>query len=413
MRFPVLRLPLLTRAAFFLILISTTISAQEMSFQSVIDGLDSTSSVLVQASRQLNEARAQYTASRAIPNPTVFAEGQTLSDHGFTERENTLGIEQSMGFLWSQTPMVEARRFVYESELTAYETIRRDVVAEIIRNLSLLRDLQQLEVLLDTVQQTAEDAMAATAARRQQGDVSDYDAQRMEAELVQLQNRKFALLQEQNQIAQRLTELSGYSAEVLDNLSVPIIPDPPFVDENEAMRYAQAHSLKLRQSEITTQAMRKALLAAKRNQLPDLVLGIARKTADPEFSGWLWQAGIEIPVWGQRRSERNLARAQWKNAEYQQHTQARITEQETLAAMQQWRLLKNIPIASKSATFDNSQLNLHRGIRLYMAGEFGSLELVDALRSVLDAMQANLELHAALLTANLEVRKVTGLAIWE
>ena len=56
-------------------------------------------------------------------------------------------------------------------------------------------------------------------------------------------------------------------------------------------------------------------------------------------------------------------------------------------------------------------MDLARGVALYGQGELSPLELVDVLRSTLDAQDAFLSLRNRRLVAELNLRRVTGLPL--
>jgi len=414
MRFPLVMTPLLTRAAFFVTFAACAAAhAATPSLSEVIAGMDTTSPLLAEARLKLSAVRSAYLSSRALPNPAFFAERQNLSGESGSETELTLGIQQPLGFLWSRAPRVSARKLSYEAEQAAYDETRRELTVRVVVAAASYRSLVAQRTMLDSVVQMAERAGRAMEARRREGDVSDYDAKRLQAELIQLQRRRLELTAELNKVAMEFVGLTGLPAEILLSLSPPELPAPSLGDVEAAVQYALQHRLRVESSRKSAEASRRAHTASKLNQLPDFSIGVARKTADPDFSGVLWQADIEIPVWGQRRSERNLARAEYERATVEYQAELQRIEQEVRAAMSEWTLLQGPDATLRSFTVEDAELSLNRGFRLYLSGEFGSLELVDALRTGLEALQAQLDLQTAFLTANLELRRVTGLAILE
>jgi outer membrane protein TolC len=414
MRFPHILTPLLTGVAFILLFCIVNYSqAEEISLQSVVAGLDSTSPQLISAKLKLSKAQVEYTSNRALPNPSLFAEGQHLRTGGISEKEQTVGVKQSSGFLWSQSPRVASRKLFYEAELAAYEETKREVICNFIIALSTYKNLELQNTMLDTVLQSAIKAGESMSARLREGDVSNYDAQRVQAELIQLHHRKVMLQDELNQISRQLIAASGLSLETIKTLSLPVLTDPAFDSAEEAVKHALKNRTLILSSQKTVQASSKAHQSAKLNQLPDFSLGLAKKTADPDLSGLLWEAEIELPLWGQRRSERNLAQAELNAANAQYQTDCKVIDYEVRAALNQWNLLQQSRIVEQTFYMKDAQLSLDRGVRLYLTGDFNSLELVDALRTGLDALQANLDLRTRQLAANLELRRLTGLNLLE
>jgi cobalt-zinc-cadmium efflux system outer membrane protein len=379
----------------------------------IIAGLDSTSPILAEAKLARATAQSAYTSHRAMPNPSLFLEGQKLTDHGTHEREQTIGIQQPLGFLWSFSSKLSSKRSLYEAEQAGYAEIRRDVSLELIATVARYSDLRQQMTFIDTLLIAADQAKSSMNARRREGDVSAYDAQRLHAELAQLHDRKRMLLTEVNQVALRFVELSGWPAEELKELTVPVIPPVPVRDSAQLIEQALANRLALKASRGRLAAAKQAVTAAKLSQLPDFSVGLGRKTSDPDWSGLVWQAEIELPLWGQRRSERNLARREVEHAQTRFEADQRKIRQEVQNAWSEWTLVQSLQGEAEDFNPEEAARNLRRGIQLYLSGEFGSLELVDALRTSLESLEVHLNLQTAALVANLELRRAAGLAILE
>jgi outer membrane protein TolC len=377
----------------------------------IIAVADSTSPTLAEARYALAQARSEYTASRSLPNPTLFAEGQTLKDNGPSEREQSVGINQPLGFIWSQSFRASSKRLAYESALAAFEERRRENEIDLINSLSRYQALQQQIALIDTVLRTAQHVRDATLARLHQGDISDYQAQRIQAEMIELQQRRLSVIQAANDEARLFVESSGQPLDAAADVRSLDLPPPLINSEVEAVEYTLSHHNRLRERSASLRSAKKALTSSKLNQLPEFSIGLGRKTADPNLSGLVWSAELEIPLFGQRRSDRNLAAASVQREQSLSESVRRILERDARAAMQLWRAASSAD--SLASAFDQATANLalDRAARLYINGEISALEFVDAVRTSLDSFQAYLELKTARVAANLELRRATGLEI--
>ena len=160
----------------------------------------------------------------------------------------------------------------------------------------------------------------------------------LQAELIQLRFRRVELAARLNQTTTEFVALTGLSGEILSLLVLPPkLSLPPFADPDAAVHYALQNRLQLRSKSELAKARKAAFSAAKFDQLPDLSIGMARKTADPDFSGLVWQAEIEIPIWGHRSSQRKIAqRRNMSDREIKYRAELMRTEQEVRAAMSEW-----------------------------------------------------------------------------
>jgi outer membrane protein TolC len=406
--------PLLTGAVFFILLMTGgRAMAVPLTISEVIARLDSTSPALAEARVKLAAARSAHTSSRAFPNPALFMDGQSLRAHDESEAEQAIGVQQPLGFLWAAPSNIASKKLAFEAEQAAYDEKRRELMMRVVSLVDRYHSLEQQNALMDTVLLTAQRAQESMIARRREGDVSDYDSKRLYAELIQLQLRRIQLREEMNRGAADFVETTGQSPDILHEVTVPQLPPPFTATVEDAIRLALNERPALQARSMSLAASRKAYVSAKMNQLPDFSVGIGRKSADPELSGWVWQAELEIPLWGQRRSERNLARVEQEQEAILYQAALQQVEQEVRAAFAEWTLICETITLPHPFSRQDAEISLNRGVELFAGGEFSSVELVDALRSSLDALAAHLDLQSALLTANLKLRYVTGLPILE
>jgi outer membrane protein TolC len=406
-------LTLLLGAFFVSLPISPSLAQpRALSLQQIVASIDSTSPVLAEARTNLSRARSAYTGSRAFPNPTVFGSQESLHDDaGTTER--IIGVRQSLGFLWSQAAKRGSAKSAYESAQAEFLEVRRELVVQVLILAFEYDRLQRQSNLMDSVLAQSNQLSKATAARRELGDIAPYDEQRFALEKIQLQNRKQELQQDVSRAQSELMRMTGLAAVSFQGLKLSDPPSPPFKSEDEAVRHALQYRAELTRSEKNVEAARKAVSQARRNQLPDVSLGIGDKTIDPGPGGLYVEGEIEIPLWGQRRSETNAARSELAQAEIQRRSQQQLVEQQVRVAFRQLQLIEQILSTLESSPADSANINMNRGVRLYLEGEMGALELVDALRTGIDAQDAALRLRNSLAVARAELRRAAGLEPWE
>ncbi len=413
MRFPVLLTPLLTGVAFVVLLHAGRAYAEAREWSVVLAALDSTSPVLSEARMRLAEARMEHSASRALPNPVAGYELQRLSDGSSNESEQTIGIHQPLGFLWYRDSESAARKLQLQSREAAFEEARRALIVQVVSSVVKLRQLADQSMLLDSVLAVASRAERATNARLEKGDISEYEAQRIRAELVEIEFRKLQTDGEMRSLQQELVAMTGLEMESLKTLSIPVISDPPFDNVDEAVAYGLEHRSSLQERQLMVNSTEKAERATKRKQLPDFGIGVAYMTADPEWSGLVWEADLEIPLWNRRSAQRQLARAEHQRAKLLHRAEVTGASHEINLAMERWTRVASSPARDRRYGVEESLLGLDRGTRLYTSGEFSAQEFVDALRTSVDALSAYQQLQAERTNANIELRRVTGLNILE
>jgi len=396
--------------AFFVFLPFRAWSAQPvtLSLAQVVAALDTTSPALAQARSEVSIARAALTGSRALPNPALFGAQETLNDDA-NSSERVIGVRQNLGFLWSQAPRTAAARAAYESAQAAYQESRNAVIAQVVALAHEHDRLKRQSTLMDSVLFSAERLALATSARRRVGDIAPYDEQRFQLELVQLQSRRGELEREAAATMLELVQVSGLPATMLTSLALTIPPEVSFDSEYTAVQYALDHRPELVRAERQLAASKRAVDQARWNQLPDFTIGAGRKTVDPGPSGFVIEGELEIPLWNQRRSERSAARAGLNQAEAQFENAIRSVEEEVRSAYRTLKLAEQFQPATQAHLADSASANMLRGVQLYSEGEMSAFELVDALRTSVEAQDAVLMLRNALAVARADLRRVVGL----
>ncbi len=379
-----------------------------LTLHQVITSLDSTSPVLANARAELALARAAYTSSRAFPNPALFGSQESLDDAEGTT-ESVIGVRQHLGFLWSQPSRRAATMAQYDAAQLTYVEARRELVVRVIHQAYECDRLRRQSRLMDTVLVQTEQLSRAATARLKVGDIAPYDEQRFLLEQLQLQHRKQALSGQLVVAMAEFVQLTGLPAEEISNVELMMPPAAPFASEDEALRTAVNQRPALRGATMQLEAARHALSQSRWNQLPDFSLGFGNKMVDPGPGGLYVEGELEIPLWNQRRSERNVASAEYAQTEYRSKSNRRLIEHEVRSAYRQFQLVNRLQPPADISLADSAIMNMGRGVRLYLEGELSALELVDALRTGIEAQDAALSLRNSLAVARADLRRVCGL----
>jgi len=384
-----------------------------LSISEVLAALDSSSPVLAEARVELALARTEFTSARALPNPMLFTEQENLSNDGNDMKESTVGARQELGFLWSLGPRISAGRNTYRAGQANYAEIRRALEMEVI--LSIYRTVSQRNQLaiMDTVLHSGRRIEQAVLARQQAGKVSGFDAERVRIEILTLANDRASLEADYGATRIDLIQLTGLPSDAFADNSFEQTAEIPFGSSEEAVGYAHEHRPLLAQTEYEFSAARRAVTAARLDMLPNLNLGVGQKKVEEDFRGIVWEAELEIPLFQQRRSQLHVLRARQREASVNRTARELQVGQEVRSAFERWTSLKQTEKAAMDTLATNARRNIERASRLYTEGRLSTLELVDALRSGFESFAAAAELGQSRLTADLELRRTSGLPIWE
>ncbi len=379
----------------------------------VLAAMDSTSPALAAVRVDLALARAELTTSRAMPNPSLFVEQEQLSNNSVGTKETTIGARQELGFLWSLPARISAGKNSYEAGRAAYTEARRAVEADVLTSIYQIAAQRQQIALLDTILNLGLRLENVAAQRKQAGEISGFDVERVRAEVLELSSERAVLASEYSQSLTHLIEVTGLSGQTLSTLPAPVAVDPLFTSADMAVQSALSNRPLVTQTQHELAAARRALSAARWDMLPGFSLGVGQKNADEDFTGTVWEAELEIPLFQQRRTAISVLRARREFAERNRAAREHRIEQEARNAFREWQALQQADPVQTTASAANARRNVENALTLYTEGKLSALELVDALRTGFEANAAAAEIGARRLASTLQLRLATGLPVWE
>ena len=186
---------------------------------------------------------------------------------------------------------------------------------------------------------------------------------------------------------------------------------PIFTSVGEALVYAESHAPELRFLKANDEAASKSVKAAKMKRLPNLAVGVGQKSNDADESGLLIEAELELPLFNRRGSTLQQARAEQYSAT-RRHANAKSQLAEVVSsAFERWQEIRQL--SDESSSLDELVNHVNAAHSLYLSGEAGYLELLDAFQSSEEILSAAFELATARIEADLRLREVTGYPILE
>ncbi|MBU1921225.1 TolC family protein, partial [bacterium] len=187
--------------------------------------------------------------------------------------------------------------------------------------------------------------------------------------------------------------------------------DIPFASSQDAVSFASEHSSKMKRIASQELSATSALNAAKWNRLPEFSIGIGQKQTNLSENGLYIEGELEIPLFNQRNRYVQSARVQADRArELRSNLDSRF-ESEVARAYVQWNSLKAAPMLN--VTPEEVMVSLQTATSLYLSGETGYLELLDAFASSRSTLQSIYALETARWQADLALRQLTGYPILE
>jgi len=402
---------LLGVAVLFSPFIDSRLAIRAATIAELLAAADSTSPRLLEAKVDVARTRAFFGEQRAVPNPTLFGSSEELGNDQASVTERTIGVRQDLGFLWSMGAQRSSASAAVAAVEARYNQERIDIQIDLMSKVQRLQQLIASLQLSDTLERRYAEILLANDAREREGDISGFDAQRVRLESIAVTNRRVTLQTELRELMTHLNRETGLDESTLRAVDIDAIRAPTFTNVDEALTYAESHAPELRFLEANDKAASKSVKAAKLKRLPNFAVGVGQKSNDSDESGLLLEAELELPLFNRRGSALQQARAEQYSAT-RLHANAKSQLTEVVgSAFERWQEVRQV--SNKSLRLDELVNHVNAAHSLYLSGEAGYLELLDAFQSSEEILSASFELAAARIDADLRLREVTGYPILE
>lgn len=357
--------------------------------------------------RQVEVARAEVVAARALPNPTVDVGREQVFSPGGPAEQHRLGVAATLPLLGQRAARIAIAEAGAEAVLARAEgdlaALTRALRAAFTRASLADRRVQALEGALGTYRRLER----VVEARRRAGESAGY-------EVLRLSLARAGVEAQAADARARARMARGELAGLLGRpLSAGLHPRPlPSVpDEAALVRAALAGHPELRVLRAEQSQARAALQLAERLRWadPQVALGL-KQTNEPTVQGFGYTAGLSWPMPLLDQGQGAIARARADLARVD-------AEEQALTA----RLQAEVPPARAGLVDRLVQLARYRADVLarvprvlrvaevaYQEGDQGLVSLLDAHQAARDASLQGLDLEAAARDALLDLERLTG-----
>jgi outer membrane protein TolC len=292
-----------------------------------------------------------------------------------------------------------------------YQSERSAAYSDLMTKLLRVQQLKQGLQLSDSLEQHYSGILLANEAREREGDISGYDAQRVRFESTAVSNRRSQLNSEWTELLAELRKASGLEVSDLLSIDVSLMSDLNLASKDEAVTFAESHATELRYLNAYEGSTQKSVAAQELRRLPNLAIGVGQKATDRDESGLLLEAELELPLFNRRNSAVQLARAEHNSARQQNAVAQSQLKDVVSTAFARWQSFQNQ--SASTPTLEELIEHVNAAQSLYLNGETGYLELLDAFRAGEEILTAAHELALARLQADLRLRQLTGYPILE
>lgn len=356
----------------------------------------------------MREAEGRRRAAGAIPNPSLFAERESLGTAGDNFRETTIGVSFPVDFLWKRSARIDAAESRAEITALRLEERRRRIERELA---SLFIDYASA---FDESRKyaTAHEALArahrvAHAASRE-GDAPETLLRRVNLALTR---HRF----EEAEIEARLLELRFRLGSLLDLDEVTPEPDlpplapPAFSSASNAEESALARRPDLKASALTVEWMRAEERLARGEARPSASIQAAHKDDHTGRDGYLIGLTVELPVFDRNQGRTQVAAVDLSRAQIAHQRARRIVVAEVQGAYFRWlQLREHWEHLDTLEPEGNAEALLQSTGAAFEAGEASLLEYLDVVETYLDLWHDRIQMQKALRQAAAELIHVTA-----
>ncbi len=358
---------------------------------------------------RVRAAQAQRRDSGKWPNPTLSAEvedfGQLL---GQDRRETTVRAEQLIelgGKRGARAQTADARTGLAFAELSEEE--RRVLVSTADRFLEAWSHQERWERLV-RAEQLAEQAIRVAEERHRAGAAPAVERVRAEALHASRRAERVRAGSERSAAMERLVSQWGSTSVGLDSLILEPFSSSSLPDTSQWTSQLSSHPERARAAaEVAVEEAR--VREARAARVPDLALqGGAKHLAELDATGVVVALAVPLPLWNRGHdavaaveADRSAARAHEQLVSLRLRESLRTAQERYLAARENEEALRT----HVRPKYEEALRQITDG---YRSGRFGSLELLDAQRALLESEMALIEATADAWRARLALEQLLG-----
>ena len=363
------------------------------------------------AAGQIAQARSEVVANSLWANPELEYTREQIDRQSGDSTEESVWLSQRFelsGQRGLRKNAAQQRVQAVDSDNAAY---RVETAADIRSRFYRVLEQQQKVGAIQDWNARLEDIGIVIQKRQSAGEVSGYDALRLTREQAAIQATLHKEQAGYARLWEELIAVLGGADAVRDYQGVTgrLLPEPPTPVETLLASVAERPDIQRYLQESKAQELEQQ--AGERGWIPDLTLGVGRKSVDDDLgrdAGPMIAAGITIPLFnhGQAEQQRAAAAATIARSRYQIALTKAEGEVRGL-----WREVSEL---TRSAWQQQQQAREAAGQLIsiaehaYGGGEIGVLELLDAYRGAHDAELQALEMAAAARQSRITLDRLTG-----
>ncbi|HUP01943.1 MAG TPA: TolC family protein [Gemmatimonadota bacterium] len=358
-------------------------------------------------------ARARALSAGALQNPNLAATREHLSDGDRDYDEMVVTLNQTLEIGGQRGLRRDAAGGAADAAEARLEAERLRLRFEVRRTFILAAlaegDLGRLEETTLVVRQVEQ----AGQARFAEGDISDFDRQRLQVERARYEDLLAQARLRLTQAGRELTLLVSPDSIAADEILLPLypldslaVPIPRSVRDTVPPGAADRPDVRAARAEI--EAARDRLALADRERIPDITIAGGYKDQSDGLQGGVIGLSVPIPLLDRNAGRIAEAQADLSNAEARAGLVLRRAEADVRRAWENYRsLVRRIEQVERDLLAGTVGL-LETARIAYAEGEMSLVELLDAAEAYHASRELAADLHARYLIAMYDLDRATG-----
>lgn len=353
----------------------------------------------------INKTESLLSESSRIPNPTFNYSREDLKQNNFKIGEWIASGSIPLNFLWDRWSNIESKEKSFEAQKLLLNNSKQTIIAQVkeaylkyhfytILTNELSSALDKINLIIETAKQ-----------RVKQGDIPEYDLQRILLEVNKFSVEIKAIEIEKNSSLSQLKLLIGYKDTGLS--TQPIKPEiHSSLSEDELIKAAVHNRKDLKAVELLIESEKAFLSHNKLKIIPNINLTAGYKKQFDDYSGSIMQLSFEIPLFKRNQLEIEQSQTELTTLlKQKEYLINQITEEvhNSYAKYKQYELLiesnKAIQLQNLFSTAAYS----------YEQGETTLVEFIDGLNAYKDAIIMNKDVEIKYYQSFFELEKVSAL----
>jgi outer membrane protein, heavy metal efflux system len=371
--------------------------AIEMAFEKNID--------LKKQFTEVKKSELQINASGRLPNPVFSYSREDLKDNTIKYKEWSATGSLPINFLWDRWSAVESKENALDAQKFYYSHLKSILASRVSTVYSSHSIYNKIHKALISAYSKINELAEISRQRLNQGDISEYEVQRILIELARLKSIISELGFSKRSNENELKILIGYSID-----STLLTEKPGFIKElnftkDELIKLALLNRNDLSAAYSLLESERSALSNNNLKVIPEINLTAGYKEQDVNFSGTVLQVEFEIPLFNRNQYDIEHSKIQLELVENEKLFLTEKIRTEVVEAYDKYETNRKLFV--EQSEFDYQ--NLFNTVTFsYELGEISLIELIDGINAYVEGAMLSSTLEINLYKSFYELEQFTA-----